>query len=106
MAFNFNLAISIPGTANGPLATLAEGGIRRELGELASGLNRKAAGELAVRRYFVSLAWKEYKSVNIAAAVADKRAELDAHRSGGALNEVEIKDIERSMLDQFEADWA
>ena len=77
MAFNFNLAISLPGTANGPLADLAERGIRRALGEDASSLNRKEAAELAVRRYFVSLALKEWKGVDTAAATASTRTDLE-----------------------------
>ena len=106
MAFNFTLAISLPGTANGPLATLAKAGIRSQLGEDADGLTDKQAGELFTRRLIVSAALKEYKRVNIGAATASARAELDAHRADAVINEADIKAIEANLLAQFNSDWA
>ena len=106
MAFNFNLAISLPGTVSGPLAMLAVAGIRRQLGEDAGGLTDKEAGELFTRRQIVAAALKEWKAVNIAADTAAARADLDTNRADAVANEAAIKAIEAAALAQFESDWA
>ena len=106
MAFNFNLAVSVPGTANGPIATTLKNGVVSFLGEDADGLTPKQAGELACRRFLKGLHDKEVQRVDVANATATDRASLDAARGDITALEANIKTTEQGLRAQAEADWA
>ena len=106
MAFNFNLAISLPGAPSGPLAALARAANRDALGEEAAGLSDKEVAEALARREIVSRALKYFRRVTIGDATAAKRSEQDVHRTDAEANQAEIKIIEADLLAQFNSDWA
>ena len=106
MAFNFNLAVSIPGTANGPIATTLRNAVDSHLGDDARGLTPKQAGELACRRFLRGLYNREVQRVDAANDTAVARAAIDTCRTTIATQEALIKSLEQTLRDQAETDWA
>lgn len=106
MAFNFTLAVSIPGTVSGPIATTLISAVRNALGEDAEGLTPKQAGELFCRRALRVEYDKERKRTTTADATASARAEIDGWRVNITTNEASVKITEAAAQAQSESDWA
>ena len=106
MAFNFNLAISIPGTPAGPVATTLKNAVMSHLGEDSDGLTPRQAGELACRRFLRGLYDKEIQRVDAANDTAAARTEIDTCRATIDTQIATIRSLEQALRDQAETDWA
>ena len=106
MTFNFNLAISVPGTSSGTVAKTLENALRSALGGEADGLTRKEAGELFCRNAFRAAYVREVQRVDMAEATSDDRAAIDADRANITTKEASIKATEQALRAQADTDWA
>ena len=105
MTFNFNLAISVPGTSTGTVAKTLENALRSALGEEANGLTRKEVGELFCHNAFRAAYFREVQRVDVAAATSDDRATIDANRANITTKEASIKATEQALRAQADNDW-
>jgi len=105
MSFHFNLAVNLPGTAQGPVVKTLRSAIAKHVGEDGVGLTSKEQTELAVRRFLRSLYDRELQQVDVAEATAAKRVEMDEARDVIELGGQEIIVIERALHDKADDDW-